>query len=295
MLRTLSDPDDEWGRPFGLAVAPSVDMLYVSDERHGVVRSLGADGRSTVVAKGLRSPQGLAVAPDGRLLVCESAVGRISAVDPATGTSSPVWENVPLVSGIATNDTEVFAVSAGRHCVLARELRMADTPRVVAGTPGSSGNMKSGRCGDGGPATSAQLNSPSDLALSPDGEVLIVDSYNGRVRMVSADGTLRTIAGADQSRPRGNRGRATEINIGQTRGVAWAPGGPLVTAMPSVLWQLQGDEMVPLAGTWVDGNNGDEGEALEMRLSTPCGVALWGDKIAVADSGNRRVCLVDLT
>ena len=61
--------------------------------------------------------------------------------------------------------------------------------QVVAGTG------ESGFSGDGGPASEAQLDDPAGLALKPDGTLLIADSFNGRIRAVTPDGKINTIAG----------------------------------------------------------------------------------------------------
>lgn len=66
----------------------------------------------------------------------------------------------------------------------------ADTMRTIAGTGAS------GFGGDGGPATSAQLNQPMDLALAADGALLIADFGNHRIRRVDlATGIITTVAG----------------------------------------------------------------------------------------------------
>jgi len=58
-----------------------------------------------------------------------------------------------------------------------------------------AGNGHAGDFGDGGPATAAQLSSPSALALDPAGNLYIADGWSGRVRKVSTEGIIHTIAG----------------------------------------------------------------------------------------------------
>ena len=53
-----------------------------------------------------------------------------------------------------------------------------------------------GFSGDGGPATSAQLNMPSDIAFGPDGSLYIADTDNARIRRVYPNGIIQTVAGS---------------------------------------------------------------------------------------------------
>jgi len=50
--------------------------------------------------------------------------------------------------------------------------------------------------GDGGPATSAKLATPSGIALGPDGSLYIADRCNNRIRKVTSDGRIKTVAGS---------------------------------------------------------------------------------------------------
>jgi sugar lactone lactonase YvrE len=61
-----------------------------------------------------------------------------------------------------------------------------------------AGNGKNGYAGDGGPAVNAQFAGTSygpPLAVDPAGNLYLADSYNNRIRKVSRDGTINTIAG----------------------------------------------------------------------------------------------------
>jgi sugar lactone lactonase YvrE len=81
----------------------------------------------------------------------------------------------------------VYVVSGVEHVI--RRVAPDGTIATVAGngTPGFSG--------DGGPATSAQLNFPSDVAVAPDGTFFVSDQLNHVVRRVAPDGTITTFAG----------------------------------------------------------------------------------------------------
>lgn len=58
-----------------------------------------------------------------------------------------------------------------------------------------AGNGEEGFGGEGGPATEAQLNTPTDLALAADGTLYFADTLNSCVRAVGTDGIIRTVAG----------------------------------------------------------------------------------------------------
>lgn len=70
-----------------------------------------------------------------------------------------------------------------------------------------AGQLTPGFSGDGGPALRAQFNGPHNLAIQPDGKVLVGDTWNGRVRVVDVKaGTVKTLEGwqAPQGKERGN-------------------------------------------------------------------------------------------
>jgi DNA-binding beta-propeller fold protein YncE len=58
-----------------------------------------------------------------------------------------------------------------------------------------AGGGENGYFGDGGPATAARMWAPRGARFSPDGTLVIADTYNHRVRAVDHGGLIRTIAG----------------------------------------------------------------------------------------------------
>jgi uncharacterized protein (TIGR03437 family) len=93
---------------------------------------------------------------------------------------------------------------------------------VVAGTDGN------GFSGDGGPAASAQLSFPSGVAVDAAGNIYIADSYNQRIRRVSAaTGTIATVAGTRFSGYTGDGGSSTSANLSFPRVVLLDPSGKI--------------------------------------------------------------------
>ena len=81
-------------------------------------------------------------------------------------------------------------------------IRKIDAQGIVhrfAGTP-----QMAGYAGDGGPALSAKLNNPVDLAFAPDGTLYFTDVYNHCVRQIAPNGTISTAVG--QCGPAGGYG-----------------------------------------------------------------------------------------
>jgi hypothetical protein len=111
------------------------------------------------------------------------------------------------VSGVV--DSRVYHVTA------------TGTLAVIAGS-GSAGFG-----GDGGPATAAQLNNPTSLALDSMGNLIIADSGNNRVRKVTPSGVINTVAGNGISGSVGDGGLATATQVFMPTGVAVDVAGTL--------------------------------------------------------------------
>jgi hypothetical protein len=95
-----------------------------------------------------------------------------------------------------------------------------------------AGSYLQGYAGDGGPATKAQLKSPTDISPTDDGGFLIADTGNHRIRRVGPDGKITTVAGTGvagyaQSE---DGGPATSAKLKNPRAVAALPGGAFLIA-----------------------------------------------------------------
>ena len=93
-----------------------------------------------------------------------------------------------------------------------------------------AGNGALGYSGDGGPATSAELNQPSGVAISSAGEIYIADWNNNRIRVVYTNGTITTFAGNGIRGYSGDGGPATSAELNQPSGVAISSAGEIYIA-----------------------------------------------------------------
>jgi len=81
--------------PVGMASAGK-DSVYVTEAYAGVVSKIETNGTRTVVAKDLKMPEGIAVAPDGKLVVAEVGAKRLVSIDPQSGTVTEIAGNLPI-------------------------------------------------------------------------------------------------------------------------------------------------------------------------------------------------------
>lgn len=159
-------------------------------------------------------------------------------------------------------------------------------------------NSRAGSDGDGGPAAAALLNAPSGIAVDSRGRVILADTYNNRIRVVSPTGEITTIAGTGEAGYDGD-GPATQRQLNYPGGVAVDARGYVYVADTynnRVRCILPGGAMRTIAGTGHAGYGGDGGPASGAVLNHPEGVAVdLAGRVYVADTYNNRIRLIDTT
>jgi hypothetical protein len=159
-----------------------------------------------------------------------------------------------------------------------------------------AGDGTAGFSGDGGPATSAMLNTPADVKLDGAGNFYIADSANHAIRMVNATtGIIETVAGiGGQSGYSGDGGAATAAHLAYPSGIAFDGDHALYisdtgnNAIRKV--DLSTGVITTVAGDGIAGFSGDGGAATSGQLNYPWGIALAGDgSLYIADLSNNRV------
>jgi uncharacterized protein (TIGR03437 family) len=224
--------------PSGVAVDSSGN-LYIADTLNCVIRKVAGGNITTYVGSDtnyavncggggdhglainaqLANPTGLALDAAGNLYIADAGNSNIRIVNKVTGIITPL-----SITGINLNSPKGVAVDA------AGDVYIADTGngRILKVTPVGSitktttvaGTGVNGYSGDGGPATSAQLNNPYGVALDAAGNIYITDTNNQRVRMVSAaTGIITTVAGTGRSGYAGDGGPSTSAQLSFPRGI----------------------------------------------------------------------------
>jgi len=185
-------------------------------------------------------------------------------------------------------------------------VRMVNSHGIITTVAGSGSFSYPEPLGDGGPATRASLN-PSGLAVLPGGGFLVSDGH-GRVRMVSPQGVISTVAGAGPTgpvlpmptgtaRPIGEGGPATSASLQDPEGLAVLPGGGFLIADASanrVRMVNAHGIITTVAGTGAARSSGDGGPATRAGLYGPCAVAvLPGGGFLIAEQYGDRIRRVD--
>jgi hypothetical protein len=105
------------------------------------------------------------------------------------------------------------------------------SPNGIIATVAGTGDA--GTSGDGGPAVQAGISSPWHLAVDSSGNIYISQINNMRIRLVTADGTVTTIAGTGTSGSTGDGGPALSANLDHPAGITWVNTGAVYFAQAS--------------------------------------------------------------
>jgi sugar lactone lactonase YvrE len=233
--------------PGGLAV-DSAGNVYISDTNNHRVRRVATNGRiSTFAGTGLRafggdgepaiaaslsSPGALAVGRDGALYISDTGNRRLRKVTPDgiiqtiagngqtgfSGDGLATASSIGGAGGIVVDSSGAVILSDGNNRI--RKITADGQIRTIAGTGTFGFN------GDG-PALSVNLTTPWGLAMDPEGTLYIADTNSQRVRRLTSEGRVETIAGTGRQGFSGDGGPAIQADIAVPTGIAWHPAGAL--------------------------------------------------------------------
>jgi sugar lactone lactonase YvrE len=253
--------------------------LYIASrvgppERGAYIRRVAPDGTISTVAGGSREPS-----EEGLIHITPDGLGDILGVAPGP-------------------DGEVYIANGSFGQIM--RLDPGEEPAVVAGT----GDY--GHAGDGGPATSAQFDTPVGVSVGEEGEIYVVDA-GGYIRRIGADGVITTIAGTGEAEASsGDGGPAVEASFTRPMDVELDADGNLYVTdvtrfkasdddIPSHRIRRIGTDGVitTVAGGETCGYTGDGGPAEDAELCFPRQIAVSADgTIYLTDARHRQIRVI---
>jgi uncharacterized protein (TIGR03437 family) len=227
--------------PSAVAVDSSGN-LYIADTSNHVIRMVtsggtistiagnntggySGDGGSAIAAQ-LDLPTGVAVDKSGNVYIADSANYAIRKVS-GGNINTIVGGNV----GQLLNDPEsVLVDSSGNNLYISEQSGYRISKYSNGNLTVLAGNGNIGFSGDNGPGTDASLDEPTGIALDANGYLYICDTTNSRIRKLSPNGIITTIAGLGNPGYYGDGGFATQALLFFPRGIVVDPSGNVYVA-----------------------------------------------------------------
>jgi NHL repeat-containing protein len=306
----------------------------------GAVGHSGDGGPASIAT--LDRPQGMAIDPSGNVLIADSRSNRVRVVAESTGTfygqsmnagfiytvagggTAGTGNGIPAISAtlgfansvavdgsgnlvIATSKQRVRVVAVATSTFYGQAMTAGDIYTVA-------GNGGTGFAGDGGKATKAHVVNPQSVTVDPQGNLVIADTGNNRIRVVAATtgafygqamtaGDIYTVAGGGTG-SLGDGGPATSAELSGPWDATLDSSGNLVIAdtgdsLVRVVAETTGTfygqamtagDIYTVAGNGSAGFSGDGGPATSASLSGPDAVITDpASDVVISDTGNNRV------
>jgi sugar lactone lactonase YvrE len=279
--------------PFGIAVDQEGN-IYASDGRGGRIHRFTKTGELQTVSSGLEMPSGLALTRDGALIVAETGAHTIISIDLKTGEKR-VIAGTPKVSGYADGAANAARFNGPVGVAVDKEgtIFVADTYNDRIRAIDRHGQVRTIAGGDApdfhdGQGTEARFDTPCGIAVTNDNVLIVADTGNHRLRRVTLDGNVATLAGNGERE--GRDGALSEATFDEPTAIAVRRDGALAIAdaASSKLRLLTFGEQ-PQVRTLVGGYpfGWRDGTLENTLLNRPTGLAFDPDDALVfADSEN---------
>jgi sugar lactone lactonase YvrE len=265
----------------------------------------GGDNAQATAAE-INAPFGVAIDGTGNLYIADYYNNRIRKVTTAgiittvagNGTAGFSGDGAQAVAAELYNPYGITLDAAGNLYItdqVNQRIRKV-TPSGIITT--IAGNGTNGYSGDGGQATAAELNSPTNVILDDFGNLYIADYYNNVIRKINTLGIISTIAGTGTQGYSGDGGQATAAEINQPVSFVFDASGNLYIADEGnyVIRKINTLGIIStIAGNGTFGYSGDNSAATAAELSYPYGVTIDAiGNLYIADEVSSRIRMVNI-
>ena len=301
----------------------SAGNLYICESTNHIIRRVAATGVVTTVAgtgeqgysgdggpateATMYEPYSLAVAPDGSIYVVDRLNAVIRKVDGATGVITTVagtgeqgysGDGGPGTEAQMREPNDCFLDNRGGLLIADvqdQRIRRLDLATGIIDT--FAGNGEKERSGNGRPAIEAGILGARAVCMDGSGNTYIAEREGNGVRMVGADGLMRTLAGdTTELGYSGDGGHALAATWAGPKGIRCDSRDNVIvtdTENHAIRRIDRGTGFVTTIAGGRLGGHGDGGPATEAGLDRPHGAEIAADgSIYIADSNNHRVRVV---
>jgi NHL repeat len=293
--------------PSGVAALPDGNIV-VADRSNNLIRlvtpagvvttfvgSGGGSANGTGTNATFNGPTGVAVLPNGDIVVADSSNNLIRLVTPAGVVTTLAGGNGGTASGSAngTGTNATFSYPSGVAVLPNGNIVVLDDHRIRLVTPaGVVTTLAGGTAGSAnGTGTNATFYYPYGIAVFPNATIIVADTNNHLIRLVTPAGVVTTLAGGTAGSA---DGIGTNATFNSPYGVAVLPNGNIVVAD----YGNSRIRLVTPAGvvtTLAGGGTGSatNGVGTNATFNFPKGVAvLPNGTIVVGDTNNHRIRLI---
>jgi trimeric autotransporter adhesin len=250
--------------------------------------SYSGDGIPATTAD-IYNPAGVYVDTHGNLFFADQSNNRIREVNTAGIISTVAGNGIGSFSGeggqasaAEINSPQGVYVDKSGNLFFTdffnNRVREVNTSGIITTI---AGNGFTNFSGNGGPATAAELNGPSDVVTDSSGNVYIADETFSHIRIVNTSGIINTFAGTDTAGYSGDGGPATAAEIHGPSGVRIDASQNIYIAdlQNKVIRKVNTSGIITtVAGIGETGGfSGDGGQATAAELSAPTGIAFDGE------------------
>jgi sugar lactone lactonase YvrE len=307
-------------RALGIAtVAAARPRLAIAQEiRVRTIAGTGVAGYEMEGSTGLiatqtpvNNPYGIVAGPDGALYFCEVDTGRTRRMDLETrrlttvagnGEAAYTGDGGPALAASFSAPHEIRFDRDGHLFVVERDAHVVRRVDAVTGLVSTvAGTGESGFSGDGGPAVAAQLRQPHSIAFVANGDLLICDIGNQRVRRVDMrSGVISTLSGTGEREPTPDTGPLEGTSLRGPRSLDTDSAGNayLVLREGNAVYRLNTGEgqLRRIAGTGERGFTGDGRPGGVATFNGPKGIAYSASdhSLYIVDTENHAIRRLNL-
>jgi len=254
--------------PTDVTVGPA-GAIYIADLGNSRIRVVKNGELNTVAGSPLGSQ-----AVEGRLALTVRLAGPTGVAVDSSGVVYFAEGSIGSGSGLDIGDYRIWKVGAENVLLNA------------------AGNGIPSYSGDGGPASRAQLNNPTGVAVDAAGNIYFADSQNNRVRRITPAGMVETIAGTGERGFSGDGGPAAQATLNAPMGLTLGPGGTVYIADSgnNRIRAILDGTIATIAGNGNAGLFGDGGPALKAALHAPQSIVVDSNyNLYIADTLNHAI------